>query len=149
MVTDPSAPSLDDVLEAYAATDVDVWFPTRTRVAGSAARRDFPTRVVVITAWNPRSRPTDEATNRQANADLAVVLLAMGATVLPARGTAADGGWSEDSFAVPLDGGRPSLHTLLAVGRAFGQHAVYVIDDDHLYIVACAGGSSHRLPRVR
>ena len=148
-MTQPAEPSLHDVLEAYAATDVDVWLPTPTRVAGRAARRDLPTRFVVITGWNPGSRVTDEATNRQANADLAAVLLAMGATVLPARGTATDGGWSEDSFAIPLDDGRPSLHTLLAVGRAFGQHAVYVLGEDHLDIVACAGGTSHRLPRVR
>lgn len=138
----PSDPPTD----AYARTDVDLWLPRRVRVAGRGAVTALPFEpVVVITGHNPRSEIVPAAVNAQANADLAAVLLAMGADLLPAEGRGWDGHWPpEASFAVR----RLPLPLVLAVGRAFRQHAVYVLGGATTAIVSCDEGTATLLPRL-
>ncbi len=125
-------------VDAYLSTTIEVHMPNPIRVAGPGAVLWLPfSPMTVITACNPFSQPTDDATNAQANADLSALLLGMGADVLPAVGTATDASWpAEPSFAVRCT----PLQILLALGRAFRQHAIFVLTDEVLTVVSCSTG---------
>jgi hypothetical protein len=100
---------------------------SRTRVearpVGTTAGR-FPAgveRIHVITAWNPRSRPTSARANAERSRQLRGEVERAGWRHLDAVGRSRDGTWSEDSFAV-IDG---DAEAVVDLARRFAQHAVY------------------------
>lgn len=64
-------------------------------------------RAVLLTAWNPGSRPCPDSVNRRRAARLAQTLAAWRIACLPASSMAPDGGWREEG--------------LLALGLAHGR----------------------------
>ena len=118
-----------ELLEAYLATRYRFAFDGRERefrigavsaelAAVHAARgADCSS---FITAWNPRSEPTDEDENRRRNRALEADLRAAGYAPLPARGTAEKDGWCEESFLVP----GLAEEEALALARKYRQVAI-------------------------
>ena len=88
----------------------------------------------VLTANNPGSEPLDDAENAKRHQMLSNQLRLDGHRSYPAVGTSPDGSWSEESVAVPgLD-----QAAALAYGRRFGQHAVFEVTADELWVHGCA-----------
>ena len=87
----------------------------------------------VLTAHNPDSERLAGAENAARHAALCACLDELGHPWLPALGTSPDGDWSEESVAVPgLD-----RETALALGRQFGQAAVFEVITGELRVHAC------------
>ena len=90
----------------------------------------------VVTAWNPFSEELSSAVNAGRHAKLCERLGNDGLTWLPAVGSSPDGGWAEESVAVVgID--RAAAR---ALGREFGQHAVFEVADGLLRVHACFDG---------
>ena len=88
----------------------------------------------VLTAWNPGSEPFSDTENAERHWQLCARLDELGHTWLPALGTSPDGSWSEESVAVPgLD-----RETALALGREFGQEAVFEVTAEYLRVHGCS-----------
>lgn len=133
-----------ELLDAYLATDIDVWVPELVRIAGRDAVEVLPwASMGVITAWNPRSVPTP-SDNELRNAHLADLLTNAAPTFHPAIGRGAEG-WFERSFAVP----DPEVDLLRDLGRRFDQHGIYVVTAEQLTVVDCDDGSTSSAPRRR
>ena len=112
---------------AYLETEVTV--DGQPAVASLAERGAF----WVVTAWNPFSEELAPAVNAGRHAELCRRLENDGLTWLPAVGSSPDGGWAEESVAiVGIDGRRAR-----ALGREFGQHAVFEVADGMLRVRAC------------
>ena len=90
----------------------------------------------VVTAWNPGSRPTRADDNGLAQTRLAADLVRAGAVVHAARGRSPGGSWAEEGFVVSGIG----EVEVLALGRAYGQAAVYAWTAAGWSVVACSGG---------
>ena len=89
----------------------------------------------VLTAWNPGSEPFSDTENAERHRQLCARLDELGHTWLPALGASPDGSWSEESVAVPgLD-----RETALALGREFGQEAVFEVTAENLRVHGCSG----------
>ena len=80
---------------------------------------------VFITAWNPRSEPTDDAANAAAHARLAEALLDRGLTALPHAGFGQDPAWRAEHgfFVLDLD-----EHEAIVLAVALQQYAVVVVE---------------------
>lgn len=89
----------------------------------------------VISGCNPGVLETEDV-NAQRHLELETRLRGMGIDPQPAIGRSPDGAWVEPSWAVI----GVSRAEICAVGREFGQVAVFAIDADHIYVVACADG---------
>ena len=90
----------------------------------------------VVTAWNPFSEELPAAVNAGRHAELCRRLGNDGLAWLPAVGSSPDGGWAEESVAmVGID--RAAAR---ALGREFGQHAVFEVADGLLRVHACFDG---------
>ena len=109
------------------------------RIAGTVATAVLPwDRIGVIPGWPPAGTPGENGAD---SADLARILTATGATVLPAHSTSLRGpkvGW-----AIP----EPDLALLTCVGRAFGQTAVLLVDQEHIAVLPVRGGTPRTAPR--
>jgi hypothetical protein len=79
---------------------------------------------VFITAWNPRSVPTDDQTNAEAHAQLAAVLDGRGWTALPHAGFGEDPDWRPEHGFFVLD--LPEAEAL-RIAVEFEQNAVVVV----------------------
>lgn len=91
--------------------------------------------LAIVTAWNPaHERPGDPA-NRKANARLAAEIERRGLRCRPALGRSEDGAHVESSFAVADITGAEAA----ALGRRFGQAAVFYWDGAEAHILPCAG----------
>ena len=89
----------------------------------------------VLTAWNPGSELFSDTENAERHQALCACLDELGHTWLPALGTSPDESWSEESVAVPgLD-----RETALALGREFGQEAVFEVTAEYLRVHGCSG----------
>ncbi len=115
------------LLEAYLAARYEVRGP-----AGPAALRigeavppaladALPAgRWTLLTAWNPGSRPRDDASNRQADAALQAELDALGLRRLPASSSDGSGQWHEPGWLV-ADLGTAGAD---ALARRYGQAGI-------------------------
>ena len=88
----------------------------------------------VLTAWNPGSEPFSDTENAERHRQLCARLDELGHPWLPARGASPDGTWFEESVAVPgLD-----RHMALALGREFGQEAVFEVTAEKFRVHGCS-----------
>jgi hypothetical protein len=90
----------------------------------------------VITAENPFSELRDPVENAAANAHLVERIAADGFRTTPLVGRAPDLSWSEDCVAVR----GASLQQVCAWGRAYDQHAVFLLSADTHAVVSCWSG---------
>jgi hypothetical protein len=99
--------------------------------------------ITLVTGWNPGGVTASPAANRAANRRLRDTLQARGRPWRAALGRATDGSWAEPGFAVGGLGEREAA----ALGREWGQLAVYVIDEGE--VVVLASDESFRVARPR
>ena len=128
-------PLTPELVDTYASSRLSTG---DTLLAGDGAGPlPVPSPAFAITAWNPMSEPCRPDANDAANRRLAAELAALPCTVLPAVGESTDGSWREEGFLVAGIG----RDAVLALGRRFGQHAVYELTDDELLVVTCDDGT--------
>ena len=92
--------------------------------------------VVIVTAWNPDSRVRSEAVNRVAHGDLAAELGRRGVPHWPATGRDPELEHHEEGVALP---GMAEAEGV-ALGRSYGQAAVYVWTPAAWEVVSCTDG---------
>lgn len=89
--------------------------------------------VHVISGCNPGYRESDEV-NRVRHMELKKRLRESGVEPQPAIGMAPDGSWVEDSWVVT----GLKRAAVCAIGREFGQVAVFEVDAHSIHVVGCA-----------
>ena len=94
--------------------------------------------VHVVTAWNPSSSPVDDEVNAAADVALCQVLHDAGASLDRCTGSNPDGSWREEGWAAT---GLTRVKAC-AIGRQFGQDAIYEATAESLRIVWCDSGRS-------
>lgn len=99
---------------------------------GPAPEGGWPEVFVVVTACNPRDEATDEESNLAANVKLAEVLRREGRRFGPMTGASPDGAHREPGFWA--DAG---LRLGLALGKRFGQVAVFLVENGVVSVVPC------------
>lgn len=117
---------------AYLRTEVSVALHTGKEVAAGAAARELGT-LWVVTAENPFSDKLSEADNRARRSALESQLDEQVSPYLKAVGRSPDGTWQEHSVALLDSGGRRAR----AIGREFGQNAVFEITPERLAVHGC------------
>lgn len=85
-----------------------------------------------ITGWNP-GRECSSADNDAANRRLRAELTEFGVEYHAAVGSSPDGSWSEPGYAVV----GITRDDAVALGRRYGQLAIYEIIEGHLLVVPC------------
>jgi hypothetical protein len=95
--------------------------------------------VVVVTAWNPDSDSRPAPANRAANEALVAELDRRGLVHWPATGRDPDAGHHEEGFAVT----GLSEAEGVALGRRWGQAAVYVWTPARWQVVSCTDDRRH------
>jgi hypothetical protein len=101
----------------------------------------FPGAAYVITGWNPQGL---EIPGDNTNALIAKDVLAAGGRVAVGSGRSLDGEYAEPSiiaWGIELDDARN-------FGRRVSQDAIFMIDEEHVYLVACAGDKTEHWPRL-
>ena len=101
----------------------------------------FPGAAYVITGWNPQGL---EIPGDNTNALIAKDVLAAGGRVAVGSGTSLDGQYAEPSiiaWGIELDDARN-------FGRRASQDAIFMIDAENVYLVACTGDKSEHWPRL-
>jgi hypothetical protein len=98
---DELAPTVDALLDAHAATSG-----------------------VFVTAWNPRSRPTDPGLNERAHDRLVAEVTRAGLIALPHHGVGADPAWTEEGLFVVAFAETDAI----ALATAHEQNAIVVVD---------------------
>jgi hypothetical protein len=88
----------------------------------------------VLTAWNPGGVDRDVATNDDAERALEQELASAGTTSWPALGRSPDDSWSEPGVAVT----GPDRAAACALGKRYGQLAVYELTEELVRVVRCA-----------
>ncbi|MCB9525161.1 MAG: DUF3293 domain-containing protein [Myxococcales bacterium] len=96
-----------------------------------------PARFAVVTAHNPRGRRVGAAENARLDQ---VLRRALRHRHWPIDAGSRDGAWREASHGVEC-----ALAEALALGRRFDQVAVFWVDGDAVWIVACAPGGGRHL----
>ena len=128
---DPVLPRLTaELLVAYLGTEVVA--PDGTVWSGVRAVASLDD-AWVITAENPFSELREPVDNAAANARLVAAIEAAGFATTALVGRAPDLSWSEDCVAVR----GPSLEQICAWGRAFDQHAVFLLTEGTHAVVSC------------
>jgi hypothetical protein len=126
---------IDDLIAAYRGTRYAVLGPDGGTLAEARVDRHEPavdavldargaTSGVFITAWNPRSDPTDEDVNAEAHARMATRLHESGVAVLPHAGFGEDPAWRAEHGFFALD---LSEREALQIAVDFEQNAVVVV----------------------
>ena len=119
----------------------DLYAATRVRVMIRGAWREVPdaARALgafhVITAWNPGDERPSREVNDRANEALRADLVAAGCAPVPAIGSDPASDHAEESWAVT----GLSDAQACALGRKYGQWAVFRIDADAQTVVGCFG----------
>lgn len=146
---------VEDLWAIWAASHIDIDIDGETVIVvrpGVDAPGDplpdavSPGPIHVVTAWNPRGKPTDDDTNARAQGRLVPELLERQLRHWPARGHAADESWSEEGFAV----GGLSPAEACALGRRYDQLAIFELTgppDGHR-VIRCDGTVVSRQPAV-
>jgi len=99
-----------------------------------------PETFAVVTPCNPGGQAVAEVENRHRLQQLEQVLREKKLRYFPATGTSPDGTHAEPGFGIACP-----LSEALALGRRFGQEAIYWIHRDSLELVAIAGSPGERL----
>lgn len=100
---------------------------------GCAGPWPFDRPVVVLTAWNPGSRPRATDVNTAAQMALEEELRAAGHVLWESEASAVDGSWREPGVAVP----GMALQEAVATGVRYGQRALYQLDAAAAAVVGC------------
>jgi hypothetical protein len=133
-LADPVLPRLTaDLLTAYLGTEVVDGDGSIWSGSGAVAQLDG---VWVITAENPFSELRESAENAAANERLVATIEAAGFATTALVGRAPDLSWSEDCVAVR----GATLEQVCAWGRAYDQHAVFLLTQDTHAVVSCWSG---------
>lgn len=119
--------------DLYAATHVRVMLRGAWHEAPAAARAMGPFHV--ITAWNAGDERPGREANDRANEALRADLVAAGCAPVPAIGSDPASDHAEESWAVT----GLSDADACAIGRKYGQWAVFRIDADAQTVVGCFG----------
>jgi Protein of unknown function (DUF3293) len=122
-----------DVASVYLQTEVSVALPDQGWVDAAKAARLTVSKLCVITAWNPGSLRPGLEVNRSRNAQLLNRLRRLGCETHPAVGSSHDGDHREESYAVV----GATRDDVLALGREFGQAAIFEITPERLTVVSC------------
>jgi nicotinamidase-related amidase len=122
----------DQTVEAWRRAQLTVEYEGSI-VAFAEVARHFNTPVFLITGWNPGGDALPRQDNERANEDLVRVLDDAGFEFWPAVGADASSEWSEPGFMV--NGADRS--SMRALGRRFGQVAIYEADAAGVRIVWC------------
>ena len=129
---DPGTPPA--VAVEYLATEVTVEIDGRWMDVASAVL-SLGSPVVVITAWNPGSEVLADIENAERNERLRNDLARLTDRIFPAVGRSPDGSWEEASFAIV----GVAEADVLALGRRYGQVAIFVSDGTDLRVQGCFG----------
>ena len=130
----PGLPRLgSELLSAYLGTEV---VDTHGLVWSGAGATEQLAAAWVITAENPFSELRDAAENAAANERLVATIEAAGLATVALVGRAPDLSCSEDCVAVR----GATLEQVCAWGRAYDQHAVFLLTQDTHAVVSCWGG---------
>jgi hypothetical protein len=101
--------------------------------------------ITLVTGWNPGGRDVEAERNRAANKALRRALETRGLPWRPALGRATDGSWAEPGFAV----GGLDEEAAAALGREWGQLAVYMIKPAEVVVLASDRSFRRARPRGR
>jgi hypothetical protein len=130
-LADPVLPQLtEQLLAAYLGTEVVAVDGTLWSGSGAVSSLED---AWVITAENPFSELREPAANAAANARLVAAIEAAGFDTTPLVGRAPDLSWSEDCVAVRA----ASREQVCGWGRAFDQHAVFLLTEGTHAVVSC------------
>ena len=100
----------------------------------------------VITAWNPGRLRPGHVVNERANVRLSQRLSALALEIWPADGRSPDLSFHEPGFCI----WNPDQRQVLALGREFGQLAIYTVRADGVReTVSCDDGDRQRERGVR
>jgi len=134
VLADPVLPRLTpELLAAYLGTEVvDTAAVVWSGLGAVPGLED----AWVITAENPFSELRDPAENAAANVHLVERIEADGFVTTRLVGRAPDLSWSEDCVAVR----GASLQQVCAWGRAYDQHAVFLLSETTHAVVSCWSG---------
>lgn len=124
----------ESLWEGFAAAVVHLELPTGTvllepRPVGDVGAFPFEGPVHIVTAYNPDGLQIDDEANMSRHREL--MLATAGFITIPSIGSALDGSMREPGFAL-IDA---SLTDSVALGRRFGQVAIYQWTADALTIV--------------
>jgi hypothetical protein len=133
---------MTDLVEAYAATVVSIALPGHGWVDAAKAVRTIGRPMHVVTAWNPGESRPGIGVNRGRNRDLRNRLAVPGTEIHCALGASPSGDHYEESYAIT----GMSRADALAVGREFGQAAIFEVTADNLVVVSSDGAWERRRP---
>ena len=135
--SDPEPPLTPELLTGYCDAIVTVADPDE-RLLVDASHDRGP--LWTVTAYNPYSVPRPDTVNVRRQVDLQAEVDRSGWTSFPATGSSPDGSWSEPGLALA----GVSEEQALALGREWGQHALYLAVDGVLWVVECSTGRHTR-----
>jgi hypothetical protein len=111
----------------------DEWLEISPGESGVSNPRSLDGLIHVVSGCNPGYRETEQV-NSRLHQELELRLRELGSDPRPAVGMSPDGSWLEPSWAVV----GLSRETVCALGREFGQVAVFEIDSQRIQVVQCA-----------
>jgi hypothetical protein len=124
-----------DLATVYLATEISIALPHHGWTTAAEAIAELPMPVFVLTAWNPDADRPGPTENRARNRLLRDRLADRMAIVHPAIGASPGGEHFEESFAVSGLGRDDAL----ALGREFGQVAIFELTASEQTVLACDG----------
>ncbi len=107
---------------------------------GSSRPLRLPSSYAIITAWNPMDRETSREENQREDEALRQSLELQALPFFRVTGCSPDLSHREPGWAVEM----PKLDAI-AVGRRFGQRAIWWIHGDELTLISCIDGSEHEI----
>lgn len=135
----------DSIWDAFAATLLFTWDDRGVRALSGPWSDPVPGTVHVVTAWNPDGLDAGPHANAEAHRRLVDEIDGRGWSWAPAVGASPDGAHHEISVLV-RDRARAEA---VALGRSFGQLAVFELDDDTQRVVPCDGSPVREVARDR
>ena len=127
---------IDDLVAAYRGTRYAVFGPDGGTLAEALIDRHVPEidalldahgarSGVFVTAWNPRSEPTQDEVNADAHARMAMALAGDGLAALPHAGFGEDPSWRAEHGFFVLD---LSEEKAVELAVAYAQNAIVVVE---------------------
>jgi len=121
-----------ETIEAWRRAQLTVEFQG-SFISFEEVTRDRQQPLYMITGWNPGGEASPLESNERANAQLAQLLEEAGYRIWPAVGADPSSEWREPGFMV--EGADRS--SMRALGRSFGQVAIFEGDSSGVRIVWC------------